>query len=68
MCACAGIAAVKTIMLQAASQRGLLTAERMEAALKDGADLHQVLGARPVCASDARGWNDHWSGMEVFPS
>ena len=41
-CVCAGIAAVKTIMLQAASQRGLLTAERLEAALKDGADLHQA--------------------------
>lgn len=37
-----GIAAVKTMMLEAASQRGLMTPDRWEAALKDGADLHQV--------------------------
>ena len=40
-----GIAAVKSMMLEAASQRGLMTPERWEAALKDGADLHQVLHA-----------------------
>ena len=33
---------MKTIMLQAASQRGILTAERLEEALKPGADLHQA--------------------------
>lgn len=30
------------MMLEAASQRGLMTPDRWEAALKDGADLHQV--------------------------
>ena len=30
------------MMLQAASERGLLTPERWGAALKDGADLYQV--------------------------
>ena len=33
---------MKTIMLQAASQRGILTEERLQAALKPGADLHQA--------------------------
>jgi len=33
---------VKTIMLQAASQRGILTEERLQAALKPSADLHQA--------------------------
>ena len=40
-----GIAAVKTMMLQAASQRGILTEDRLQSALKPGADLHQVRSA-----------------------
>ncbi len=42
----AGIAAVRTIMLQAAAQRGgILTEERLQAALKPGSDLHQARAA-----------------------
>ena len=37
---------MKTIMLQAASQRGILTEERLQAALKPGADLHQARAGR----------------------
>ncbi len=43
-----GVAAVKAVMLQAASQRGILTEERLQAALKPGADLHQVRHVTPV--------------------
>jgi len=56
---------VKTMMLQAASERGLLTPEGWEAALKDGSDLHQVRTSLAIAmVSSIKTWNTSSCGSD----